>query len=117
VDLAPHLILGLAVASGCVAFVTTNDIIQSVLECVETRKCRHGGIEMNSVCIAEGMGVDISKLSFGAGAIASACQEVVRCGSPRGEDIKSPPPWPGIASLEKFWAGSYPRPADASPIG
>lgn len=38
-DLAPHLALGLAVASRSVVSVVVDDVIQRVLELVETRKC------------------------------------------------------------------------------
>ena len=43
-DLVRHLV-GLAVSGGRVLLVIVDDIIQGVLELIETRKHGHGGIE------------------------------------------------------------------------
>lgn len=49
VDLTPYFVLGLTVPSGSVLSVVVNDVIQGILERTETRKYRHGGIEMDIV--------------------------------------------------------------------
>lgn len=53
VDLAPHFALGLAVPGGCALLVIVDNVIQGVLELIETRKHGHCGIGMD---ITEGWG-------------------------------------------------------------
>jgi len=83
VDLAPHFLLGFAVPGRSVFSVIVNDVIQGVLELIETRKCRHGGIEMD---ITERWRGRIG----GGYKFRREKGYCVRCGSPRGGDIDCP---------------------------
>lgn len=48
VNLAPHLVLSLAVPGGCALLVFVDNVIQGVLELIEARKHGHGGIGVDN---------------------------------------------------------------------
>jgi hypothetical protein len=82
-DLAPHFALSFTVSGGSSLLIVVDDVIQGVLELIETRKDRHGGIKMG---IAEGWRMEVGVSIVERRAIASMGSQI---GSPRG-DIDCP---------------------------